>query len=343
LIRYRGLILGIETSCDETAAAVLDDQGRVRSSVIRSQVDLHARFGGVVPEVAGRSHLEHMLAVVEEALQRASISPKDLSAVAVTHTPGLVGSLLIGVSTAKAMALALDVPLIPVDHVEAHVYSCYHGQEAPLFPSACLVVSGGHTTLYSVRGWTRFQREGDTHDDAAGEAFDKVAAILGLGYPGGPKIQKTAESGDPRAFGFPRTLLDKESLDFSFSGIKTAVLYHCRGQNGRTPRTLDEKELADVAASFQEAVVDVLVTKLARLAGRPEYRSLALGGGVAANSRLRERSAETAGRLGKPLYLAPMSLTTDNAVMVAGLGLHWWKEGVVAGLELDACPEPHRA
>jgi len=331
-----GLTLGVESSCDETAAALLDRDGTVRASVVRSQVDLHAAFGGVVPEIAGRSHLEHMVPVIEECFEKAGAKRGDVAAVAVTCQPGLIGSLLVGVSTAKALALALDVPLVPVDHVAAHVWSCFHGVAEPALPSACLVASGGHSSLFDVRSLTRHEKRGETIDDAAGEAFDKVAAILGLGYPGGPIVDRMAKGGDPKRFRFPRSLLAKESLDFSFSGIKTAVLYHCRGQDGRGKRTLDEQEVRDVCASFQDAVVDVLTTKLVRLAERTGAKSLAVGGGVASNSRLRARTTELAAERGLALHLAPRELTTDNAVMVAGLGRLLFAEGVRAGLDLDA-------
>ncbi len=331
------LVLGIESSCDETAAALLSADGALLAATVRSQVDLHAAFGGVVPEIAGRSHVEHMLPVLQETFERAGRRPADVGAIAVTCQPGLIGSLLVGVATAKAMALALDVPLVPVDHVAAHVWSCFQRVERPELPSACLVASGGHSTLFAVRTLTRHERMGETIDDAAGEAFDKVAAILGLGYPGGPVVDRLARDGDPRRFRFPRSRLAPDSLDFSFSGIKTAVLYHCRGQDGRGRRELDAQETRDVCASFQEAVVDVLLMKLERLADRIGASSLAIGGGVAANGRLRERAQELAERRGLPLHLAPRELTTDNAVMVAGLGRLLFLEGVRGGLDLDAC------
>ncbi len=331
-----GLILGIESSCDETAAALLDADGRVRASIVRSQIDLHAAFGGVVPEIAGRSHVEHMLPVLEECFAKAGAQRSEVRAIAVTVQPGLIGSLLVGVSTAKALALALDVPLVPVDHVAAHVYSCFHGALDPQLPAACLVASGGHSTLFAVHSLTHHEKVGETIDDAAGEAFDKVSAIVGLGYPGGPIVDRLAEQGDAKRFRFPRSMLNKESLDFSFSGLKTAVLYHCRGQDGRGKRELDAQEVRDVCASFQEAVVDVLATKLARTAERIGARALAVGGGVASNRRLRARVTELAAQLCLPLHLAPRELTTDNAVMVAGLGRLLFQQGVRAGLDLDA-------
>lgn len=335
-LRPDGLILGIESSCDETAAALLDAQGQVRAAVVRSQIDLHAAFGGVVPEIAGRSHVEHMVPVLEECFERAGARRSDVAAIAVTCQPGLIGSLLVGVSTAKALALALDVPLVPVDHVAAHVYSCYHGVAAPQFPSACLVASGGHSSLFAVDSPMTHRKLGETIDDAAGEAFDKVAAIVGLGYPGGPLIDRMAQGGDRKRFRFPRSLLAKDSLDFSFSGIKTSVLYHCRGQDGRTRRALDEQEVKDICASFQDCVVDVLGTKLLRLAERIGAKSLAVGGGVAANRQLREHVTQLAAERGLAVHLAPRELTTDNAVMIAGLGRLLFQAGVRAGLDLDA-------
>jgi N6-L-threonylcarbamoyladenine synthase len=331
-----GLILGIETSCDENAAALLDEDGTVLSAVVRSQVDLHSRFGGVVPEIAGRSHVEHMLPVLEETFSRAGARPADLAAVAVTFAPGLIGSLLVGVSAAKALCLARGLPLIPVHHVEAHVYSCYQQVAEPCFPSACLVASGGHTSLFEVESPVRFRRVGETIDDAAGEAFDKVAALLGLGYPGGPVLDRLAREGNPERVRLPRPMLGPDSLDFSFSGLKTAVLYHCRGPRGRDPRPLDDQEVRDVAAAFQAAVVDVLTRKLLLLARRSGARSLAVGGGVAANGELRRRVAELAAAEGYELHLAPRELTGDNAVMVAGLGRLLRAAGVRAGLDLDA-------
>jgi len=333
------LLLAIETSCDETAAALMTREGRVVAQTVRSQVDLFVRYGGVVPEIAGRSHVEHMLPVLQETFEQADATPQDLFAVAVTATPGLVGSLLVGLSAAKALAFACRVPLVPVHHVEAHVYSCFLEVTAPVMPCAGLVASGGHTSLFRVEDPGTMIMRGETRDDAAGEAFDKVAALLGLAYPGGPSIEAAARAGDPTAIRFPRTLLGKTSLEFSFSGLKTAVLYHCRGPKGRDPRPLSEQEVADIAASFQETVVDVLVRKLVRLADQDGLPSLALGGGVAANTRLREKLTEAAAARGGNLYLAPPELTTDNAVMVAGLGLVRYQQGVRAGLDLDARPE----
>jgi len=340
-----GLILGIETSCDETAAALLDaHDGSRKGACVRSQVDLHARFGGVVPEVAGRSHVEDLLPVLEETFAQAGARSEDVEAVAVTQCPGLIGSLLVGVSAAKARACALRVPLVAVNHVEAHVYSCFQdlAAEQLSWPAAVLVASGGHSSLYEAHGLTDFRLRGETVDDAPGEAFDKVAALLGLPYPGGPSIDRQSEGGDPKRFRFPRANLKKRPLDFSFSGLKTAVLYHCRGFQGREPRELDAQEVHDVAASFQEAVVDALLGKLVKLARLTQARMLGIGGGVAANRRLRARAQETAEKEGLPLWLAPRRLTTDNAEMIAGLGRLLWRQGRTAALDLDASPTGSR-
>jgi len=292
-------ILGIETSCDETAAAVVDDGTRVRSNVIASQVELHRKYGGVVPEIASRAHIERLDAVVQEAMDLAGCGPEQVDCIAVTHRPGLVGSLLIGVTAAKTLSWLWGKPLVAVDHVLAHACSPAIGLDQPPWPAIALIVSGGHTSLYQVRDLEAIERLGATTDDAAGEAFDKVATILGLPYPGGPEIEKLARTGDPAAVRFPRTLLGKTSLDFSFSGVKTAVLYHVHG-TGQTSGGLARwsgQDLADIAAGFQAAVVDVLVTKTMRAVERTGVRTVVLGGGVAANSALRSAlSAECKNR-----------------------------------------------
>ena len=295
------LILGIESSCDETAAAVVADGVRELSSSVASSEGLHARFGGVVPEIACRAHLESLIPVLSSALTDAKCSLSDLDAVAVTNRPGLVGALLIGTSAAKALAWALDKPLLAVDHLHAHIYAAHLAADVP-YPHVSLVVSGGHTNLYLVSSAIEYRLLGATVDDAAGEAFDKVAGLLGLltpqSYHGGPVIDRLARSGNPRALDFPRSLLDRDSLDFSFSGLKTAVLYRCCGQDSarRVPLSLTPQQLADVVASFQEAVVDVLVEKTLRAARRFNCPTITVGGGVAANSRLRTRLADAASR-----------------------------------------------
>jgi N6-L-threonylcarbamoyladenine synthase len=331
-------ILGIETSCDETAAAVVDDGNDVRSNLVASQVELHRKYGGVVPEIASRAHIERLDAVVREALDRAQCSPEQIDCIAVTHRPGLVGSLLIGVTAAKTLSWVWDKPLVAVDHVLAHACSPAIGVDPPPWPAVALIVSGGHTSLYQVRSFDSIERLGSTTDDAAGEAFDKVATILDLPYPGGPEIDRLARSGNPRAVEFPRTLLGPTSLDFSFSGIKTAVLYHVHGK-GKTSGGLDRwsrQDLADIAASFQAAVVDMLVVKTFRAVERSGVRAVALGGGVAANSALREALASQCRQKGLAFFPARIEYTQDNAAMIAALGHHLYKRGEFASLELEA-------
>ncbi len=331
-------ILGIETSCDETSAAVVVDGRRVLSNLVSSQVDLHARYGGVVPEIAARAHIENLDAVVEAALEQAGVAPREIDAVAVTHRPGLIGSLLIGLTGAKALAWAWGKPLVGVDHIAAHVMSPAIDLEAAPFPLVSLGVSGGHTELYLARGFLDAELLGSTTDDAAGEAFDKVASVLGLGYPGGPVIDRIAAGGDARAVAFPRTMLGAESLDFSFSGIKTAVLYHVHGP-GRTSgglEKLSEQQIADIAASFQVAVVDVLVAKTMLAVARTGVGAVFVGGGVAANSRLRAELGKACTERGLALHMARMAYCTDNGAMIAALGYHLLRAGRVAELDLGA-------
>src|SRR3954470_18665464 len=280
--------LAIETSCDETAAAVFTDEPRVLANVIASQTDLHARFGGVVPEVAARAHLQRLLPTVDEALRRAGVRLDQVGCVAVHHTPGLVGALLVGVSAAKMLALALGVPLVSANHVEAHVYACRLAAGRDIFPCVGLVVSGGHTALFHCRDPLHFELLGATLDDAAGEAFDKVASLLGLGFPGGPAVEREAASGNPTAMKFPRSFLHEDRLEFSFSGLKTAVRYAIAGQEGTRPQPPPPgQRRADVAASFQAAAVESLVGKARQALEKTGHRRLAVGGGVAANKALR--------------------------------------------------------
>jgi N6-L-threonylcarbamoyladenine synthase len=342
----RVVLLAIETTCDETGAAVLEGPRPpasgvpvVRSSVVASQIDLHERFGGVVPEIASRAHVRQILPVVDEALRRAGVGLGDVGAVAVATRPGLVGALVVGLTVAKALALALDVPLVAVDHLEGHLYACQLAfPDRDIYPCIGLVVSGGHTSLYACRGPLDAEVLGGTTDDAAGEAFDKVASLLGLGYPGGPGVERAARSGDPAAFAFPRSYLNDDRLAFSFSGLKTAVLYALKGQDARREgRAPAPQVVADVAASFQEAVVDVLVAKARQALQATGMRKLGVGGGVAANARFRERIAGMAGELGVELFIPPLWLCTDNAAM-AGIALPKLAAGQTSPLDIDVTP-----
>jgi N6-L-threonylcarbamoyladenine synthase len=331
-------VLGIETSCDETSAAVVVDGRDVRSNVVASQIDLHRKYGGVVPEIASRAHIERLDAIITEALAAASCSYADLDGIAVTHRPGLMGALLIGLTTAKTLSWACGLPLTGVDHIRAHAFSPAMGLEDPPWPAVGLVASGGHTTLYHIRDEREIVRLGVTTDDAAGEAFDKVATILGLSYPGGPEIEKRSREGNPAAVNFPRTMLGPDSLDFSFSGVKTAVLYHVHGP-GKTSgglERLSEADKNDIAASFQQAVIDVLVRKTMLAAQQTGCSTITLGGGVAANRTLREALASAAADRGYEFRAAPREYCTDNAAMIAALGYHQLKRGEFADLALDA-------
>jgi len=333
-------ILTLETTCDETAAAVVTDRPDVLASVVASQDDLHQRFGGVVPEIASRAHVERILPVIDETLRRAGIALGELDAVAIANTPGLAGSLLVGLVAAKTLCVALGIPLIAVDHLQAHVYACRLASGEEVFPCVGLVISGGHTSLYRCLGPLDFKLLGATIDDAAGEAFDKVASMLGLPYPGGPSVQQAAERGDPRAYRFPRAFLhDRDRLDFSFSGLKTAVRYTVAGP-GRPDFAqvrLSPQQVADLAASFQEAVVDCLVSKALLALERTGLRVLCVGGGVAANARLRRRLGEECDRAGVRLHVAPLRLCTDNAAMGA-IAVERCRAGLFEDLDLDALP-----
>jgi N6-L-threonylcarbamoyladenine synthase len=331
------ILLTLETTCDETAAAAVTDRLEVLGSVVASQDHLHRRFGGVVPEIASRAHVERILPVIDEALAKAGITLRDLDAVAVANTPGLAGSLLVGLAAAKTLALALDIPLVAVNHLQAHVYACRIASGEDVFPCIALVVSGGHTSLYRCGSPLEFELLGGTIDDAAGEAFDKVASMLGLGFPGGPAIQKAAERGNPAAYPFPRTFLnDPARLNFSFSGLKTAVRYTLVGPGhvDFDKLQLDPQQVADVAASFQAAVVDVLVGKAFTALEQSGLKTLCVGGGVAANAALRQRLEAEAARRGVKLYIPPLRLCTDNAVMGA-IAIERLKAGLVESLELD--------
>jgi N6-L-threonylcarbamoyladenine synthase len=330
--------LALETSCDETAAAVFTDEPKILSSVVASQNDLHATFGGVVPEIAARAHLRNLLPVIDESLKQAGKSIRDIGCIAVHNTPGLVGALLVGVSAAKMLSLALDVPLIAVNHVAGHIYACRLAAGRDIFPCVGFVVSGGHTALFHCETPLDMRLVGGTRDDAAGEAFDKVAALLGLGFPGGPAVEREARSGNPNAYRFPRSFLHEDRLEFSFSGLKTAVLYTLHGQNGAKAAPPGPGPIrADVAASFQRAVVDVLVAKCRLALRRSGLKRLAVGGGVTANAPLRAALEAMVVEEGAELFIPPMSLCTDNAAMAA-LAVEKYRIGQFASLDLDAEP-----
>ena len=324
-----GAILGIETSCDETAAAVVAGGKQVLSSVVSSQIDLHARYGGVVPEVAGRAHVERMVPVVSQALVESAVDDSDIAAVGATAGPGLVGALLVGVSAAKALALVWDVPFVAVNHLEAHLHAAFLDEPSLELPVVVVLVSGGHTMLVLMEDRLRYRVLGATVDDAGGEAFDKVARYMGLGYPGGPAIDRLSEQGDPDAIAFPRAMLH-DGWSFSFSGLKTAVINHLRRHPDAPP--------ADVAASFQEAVADVLVAKARRAAAEHGAAGLCLAGGVAANSRLREMTLDACTADGLAAYLPSRAMCTDNAAMVAAAA--WWRLQADGPSELTVGADP---
>ena len=331
-------ILGIETSCDETSAAVLQD-GALRSNIISSHF-VHAQYGGVVPELASRAHQQLIVPVVDEALRAAGITREDLDGIAVTYGPGLMGALLVGLSFAKALAYGLQIPLVGVNHMEAHMYSNFIEDPRPAFPFICLIVSGGHTQIVLVREPFRHELLGETLDDAAGEAYDKVAKMLGLGFPGGPMIDKLAREGDPGFVRFPRSFLDDGSFDFSFSGIKTSVLYWLRDHDllkstGQVS-TFNAQLLSNLCASFQAAVVDVLVGKTLQAISKHGVNDVAIAGGVAANSELRRRMQELSTSRGFRLFIPKMEFCTDNGAMIAMTGYMRLKSGASSSLGLNA-------
>jgi N6-L-threonylcarbamoyladenine synthase len=332
------LVLGIESSCDETAAALVRDGREMLSSVISSQVDVHKRFGGVVPEIASREHLDKIVPVIDEAFERANVSKTEIDGIAVTQGPGLVGSLLVGLSYAKAMAYALGKPIVGVNHIEGHIYSVVFENPPIEYPAFALVVSGGHSNLFLVPEPGRYKVLARTRDDAAGEAFDKVAKMLGLGYPGGPIIERLARDGDPRAVRFSIPRMGDGRPDFSFSGLKTAVSKHVR-ETGLKPVAAGEEPsqaVKDLAASFQSVVVRSLVGTTERLAEEHRPRTLIVAGGVACNGALREASAEAGARLRIPVYFPSRHLSTDNAAMIAAAGTVKLQAGERAGLDLNA-------
>lgn len=324
------LVLGIETSCDETAAAVVRDGREMLSNVIASQIDAHRSYGGVVPEIASRKHMEAIVPVIRQALADAQVNLSDIDGVAVTRGPGLIGSLLVGVSAAKAMAFAQKIPFVGVNHVEGHVAAVFLTPEPPSLPFVALVVSGGHTTVYLVKDFRDFAVMGQTRDDAAGEAFDKAAKLLDIGYPGGVVIDRMAGAGDPAKIDFPRAM--KDSLDFSFSGVKTSLLTMLKKQG----RPFTQEELPHVAAGYQEAIVDVLTEKTLAAARMQNITRVVVCGGVAANSRLREKFTQEGLRRGLEIFMPPLALCTDNAAMIAVAGTCLLQQGERGTLDLNA-------
>ena len=325
-------ILGIDTSCDETAAAVVADGRNIRSNIISSQINLHAKYGGVVPELASRKHIESINYIVDQAMKEADVTFGDLGAIAVTNRPGLIGALLVGVAAAKSLAYCYNLPLLGINHIEGHIYANFMAHEELPFPHVCLTVSGGHTLLVEVQEGWKYETLGATQDDAAGEAYDKVAQYLGLGFPGGKIIDDLAKEGDSTAIDFPRPMLDRDNYQFSFSGIKTSVRYFVEKAkaSGRLP------PIEDIAASFQAAVVEVLVQKTIRAAAAKDARAITLTGGVAANRQLRQSMREAGAEIGAAVYYPPIQLCTDNGAMIAGAAYHKYQEGFRDGLDLNA-------
>ena len=332
------LTLGIETSCDETAAAIVEDGTRVRSNIIYSQVATHRRFGGVVPEIASREHLEKIAGVVNAALEQANVTPHDLDGIAVTQGPGLIGCLLVGINYAKGIAYAARKPIVGVNHIEGHVYSVAFDFPPPEYPALALIVSGGHTNLFLLPEPEKYKLIGRTRDDAAGEAFDKVAKLIGLGYPGGPMIDRWAKHGNKRAIVFPLAEIKANRLDFSFSGLKSAVLRYVREQNIQPAinPTAPPPQILDLCASFQNAVVRALVRSVRKAAEVHQPKTLLLAGGVACNSELREAIQQLAAELKIPAYIPAPIYTTDNAAMIAAAGYPKLLRGEYAGLDLSA-------
>ena len=328
-------VLAIETSCDDTAAAVVLDGRKILSNIVSSQVPIHQKYGGVVPELASRKHIESIVPIVTEALEKAKVTLKEIDGIAVTQGPGLVGSLLVGLSFAKSVAFATGLPFIGVNHVEAHLSAIFLEEKPPKFPFIGLVVSGGHTSLYRMDGFGKYVRLGQTRDDAAGEAFDKVAKLLGLGYPGGPVIDELSRTGNPKAIRFPRPVLSKNSLDFSFSGLKTAVVNYVK-VHPEPPESYPKELIKDIVSSFQEAVVEVLVKKTVQAAQRQGLKRVVLSGGVAANQRLRQRIKEDSLEQKLKVYLPSPSFCTDNAAMVGMVGYEYLKRGMRSPLSLNA-------
>lgn len=332
--KNHSLILGLETSCDETSAAVIADGRKILSNIISSQVPVHQKFGGVVPEIASRKHIENVIPVVDQALKEAGVTLSDISAIGVTYGPGLVGALLVGVAAAKALSFAASIPLIGVNHLEGHIFANFLEHPEIVPPFTALVVSGGHTSLVHVKDYNDLTLLGQTRDDAAGEAFDKVARVLNLPYPGGPHIDRLSKDGNPEAINFPRALTNRDSFEFSFSGLKSAVLNHINNAEQRG----DNVNHNDLAASFQAAVVDVLVSKTIHAARNCGVERIVLAGGVAANSHLKERLQAECRKEGLILNYPPPILCTDNAAMIACRAYYQYQAGEYASLRLNAVP-----
>lgn len=327
------IILGIETSCDETAAAIVQDGNTILSHILLSQIDLHHKYGGVVPEIASRAHLNTIIPIVQEAMDNAKIQYQDLDAIAVVNGPGLVGSLLVGITIGKSIGFTYQKPLIAVNHLHAHIYATFLENRDISFPLVALVVSGGHTDLFYIPNHKIFEWLGKTYDDAAGEAFDKVGKVLGLGYPAGPEIDNLAQQGNPKAIDFPRPYLEEYGADFSFSGLKTAVIYYLK----KHPIASNQISLADICASFQQAVIDVLVKKTIEVAVAKKVKGIIVSGGVASNSGLRIQMIEAAKQNGLSLWIPSPKYCTDNAAMVAAAGYFQIQAGYpYANLDLNA-------
>ncbi|MCP3876293.1 MAG: tRNA (adenosine(37)-N6)-threonylcarbamoyltransferase complex transferase subunit TsaD [Desulfobacteraceae bacterium] len=324
------IVLGIESSCDETAAAIVQDGTTILSSVISSQIDVHHKYGGVVPELASRMHIEAIVPVVDDAIKKANIKIKDIDAVAATRGPGLIGALLVGFSFAKSFAFARQIPFAGVNHLEAHIYSLFLMKKKPAFPFIALVVSGGHTNIYYVTSQDNFELMGQTRDDAAGEAFDKVAKMLGLGYPGGPIIEELSKTKDPKAISFPRSMLEKDSFDFSFSGLKSSVARYIHVNN-----ISSEDEKAQIASSFQEAVIDVLSKKLINAAHYKKCKSIGIAGGVSANQTFANKLSIRAKTKNISVFSPSTELCGDNAAMIAARGFRMIQQGSLCNLDHD--------
>jgi N6-L-threonylcarbamoyladenine synthase len=328
-------VLAIETSCDDTGAAVVLDGRKILSNIVSSQIPIHQKYGGVVPELASRKHIESIVPIVTEALKTARVTLREMDGIAVTQGPGLVGSLLVGLSFAKSVAFATGLPFIGVNHIEAHLSAIFLEKAAPRFPFIGLVVSGGHTSLFRMDGFGKYERLGQTRDDAAGEAFDKVSKLLGLGYPGGPIIDELSRTGNPKAVRFPRPVIAKNSLDFSFSGLKTAVVNYVK-THPEPPESYPDGLIKDIVSSFQEAIIDVLVKKTLQAAENHGLNRIVLSGGVAANQRLRQRMKEEAIERKLKVYIPSPLFCTDNAAMVGVVGYEYLKRGIRSPLSLNA-------